>query len=201
MPIGMYERKRRDASARFDALFTPLSPEDCWLWAGYVNTDGYGTFNVGGKMVKAHTFSYVRACGPFDSTLEIDHLCRSRACVNPRHLEPVAHRVNVRRGRSADPQHSITHCPSGHPYDEANTYRTPSGTRGCLACRRDRSRALSQSRRGTTGRTSNGLKTHCPAGHTYDAVNTFVDRENKRHCRACGRARAAVTARSNSHEE
>jgi hypothetical protein len=28
----------------------------------------------------------------------LDHLCRRPACVNPDHLDPVAHRVNVIRG-------------------------------------------------------------------------------------------------------
>lgn len=29
-----------------------------------------------------------------------------------------------------------THCPQGHPYDEANTYLTPAGWRQCKACRK-----------------------------------------------------------------
>ena len=28
-----------------------------------------------------------------------------------------------------------THCPAGHPYDEANTYNRPSGGRQCRKCR------------------------------------------------------------------
>lgn len=31
-----------------------------------------------------------------------------------------------------------THCPQGHPYDEENTYVTPSGSRQCKTCRRVR---------------------------------------------------------------
>lgn len=30
-----------------------------------------------------------------------------------------------------------THCPQGHPYDEENTYRPPSGGRRCKTCHRD----------------------------------------------------------------
>jgi hypothetical protein len=45
-----------------------------------------------------------------------------------------------------------THCPKKHPYDDANTYRHPSGRRHCRACRREqdqqRSRARSQQRSG-----------------------------------------------------
>lgn len=41
-----------------------------------------------------------------------------------------------------------THCPHGHPYDEANTYVRPDGRgRGCLACSARRSREQNQRRR------------------------------------------------------
>lgn len=33
-----------------------------------------------------------------------------------------------------------THCPQGHPYDEANTYRTKDGKRQCRICRRNHGR-------------------------------------------------------------
>lgn len=29
-----------------------------------------------------------------------------------------------------------THCPQGHPYDEANTYRKPQGGRACRTCKK-----------------------------------------------------------------
>lgn len=32
-----------------------------------------------------------------------------------------------------------------------------------------------------------GIETHCPRGHVYDAMNTYVH-NNKRFCRACRRA-------------
>ena len=34
----------------------------------------------------------------------------------------------------------------------------------------------------------NKVKTHCPAGHPYDAVNTCHKKDGRRSCRACGRA-------------
>jgi hypothetical protein len=34
-----------------------------------------------------------------------------------------------------------THCPQGHPYDEANTYRHPNGSRRCRECRRQKAAA------------------------------------------------------------
>lgn len=34
-----------------------------------------------------------------------------------------------------------THCPQGHPYDEENTYRAPTGGRMCRKCRNAQKRA------------------------------------------------------------
>lgn len=40
-----------------------------------------------------------------------------------------------------------THCPQGHPYDEANTYFTPTGGRRCRACILVRTREYRQANR------------------------------------------------------
>lgn len=37
---------------------------------------------------------------------------------------------------------AITHCPKGHAYDEANTYRSKSGSRHCRACQAERCRLV-----------------------------------------------------------
>ena len=39
-----------------------------------------------------------------------------------------------------------THCPKKHPYDDANTYRHPSGRRQCRACRREQDQQRSRAR-------------------------------------------------------
>ncbi len=39
------------------------------------------------------------------------------------------------------------------------------------------------------GRNQNSGKTHCPAGHPYDADNTCVSSKGKRSCKACTRDR------------
>lgn len=71
------------------------APSGCWIWTGLRNEWGYGT---AGSRGLAHRVMYEQANGPIPEGLELDHLCRERACVNPLHLEAVTHTQNVLRG-------------------------------------------------------------------------------------------------------
>jgi len=117
-------------------------PNACWLWlAGTHKTPGkrYGVLRVAGKTVDAHVFSYVLQFGLVPEGLELDHLCRNTLCVNPGHLEPVLHRVNVLRGvGKAALEAKQTHCVHGHPFNEENTCFSK-GHRCCRVCARIRS--------------------------------------------------------------
>jgi HNH endonuclease len=73
---------------------------DCWLWQLAKNPSGYGVVGIAaGKTALAHRAYYEERFGPVPEGMELDHLCRVRACVNPEHLEPVTHTENLRRGR------------------------------------------------------------------------------------------------------
>lgn len=112
----------------------------CWLWMGAINADGYGTMRLSNprRNALAHRGIYAMACAPIPEGLELDHTCRVRCCVNPEHLEPVTHAVNVARGdcgkAGAAFQRNKTHCPAGHLYDARNTQHRPNKGRRCRTC-------------------------------------------------------------------
>lgn len=112
---------------------------DCLIWTGSTNQQGYGVLSVGKRRVRAHQLAYLTWVGPIPEGLELDHLCRTRRCIDPRHLEPVTHWTNLMRGQSPSALNARkTHCPQGHPYDELNTYLTKQNVRQCRACHRAR---------------------------------------------------------------
>jgi hypothetical protein len=120
--------------------FVQVSP-DCWVWTGNRH-QGYGQFLVGSRKdgtrrVKgAHVVSYELFNGEIPSGLELDHLCRNRACVNPAHLEAVPHKDNCLRSPIAvwRARKARTHCKHGHEYSEANTHVEKDGSRSCRTC-------------------------------------------------------------------
>lgn len=143
-----YERARREGTRD---IISPLptamerfwskidrQPDGCWLWTAGTNRGGYGTFYFDGRDVKAHRFAYQTLVGPIPEGLVIDHLCRTRACVNPSHLDPVTAEENVRRGEGPTAVNARkARCHRGHPLD----YIDSQGARQCSTCRTVRSAA------------------------------------------------------------
>lgn len=109
----------------------------CWVWTKAKVEGGYGASWDGRRVRGAHRISYDRHVGRIPESLDLDHLCRVRDCINPAHLEPVTRKVNLARGLNANL--AKTHCPSGHEYTPDNTYVLPSrpNARYCKACRRE----------------------------------------------------------------
>jgi hypothetical protein len=113
----------------------------CWEWTGHISADGYGRYRLGGRFLQAHRIAYELIVAPIPSGLTLDHLCRNRRCVNPDHMDPVTHRVNILRGISPSAFNSTrTHCIHGHPFDQANTAISKRGYRICRECGRIRLR-------------------------------------------------------------
>jgi hypothetical protein len=135
-----YKRRSRTGGAegltlerRFFEHIVQENEYGCWVWDKPHPESGYGQFQGG----RAHRWSYEFFRVEIPEDLDIDHLCRNRACVNPWHMEPVPSRVNVLRGVSPAANNARkTHCLRGHEFTEANTYRPPSkpNSRACRAC-------------------------------------------------------------------
>jgi len=109
----------------------------CWIWQGYRNSGGYGSFSVKSKNIFAHRFSYIAFKGPIPEGMTIDHLCRKKSCVNPKHLEAVPQRENLLRSKKTQASKNIskTHCKRGHPLSLENV-QLKNGHRICKECRK-----------------------------------------------------------------
>mgnify|MGYP001587806960 FL=1 len=133
-----YGPKPRPLSVRFWEKVDKRGENECWPWSASLDAYGYGQIYArGGRNRKAHQVAYELTVGPIPAGLELDHLCRNPACVNPAHLEAVTHRENDLRGNGLAAIHAKkTHCSHGHPYDLLNTIFNKRGQRTCRACRK-----------------------------------------------------------------
>ncbi len=153
----------------------------CTLWTGRINADGYGTIGVD----LAHRRAWEDTVGPIPDGLELDHLCRNRACIRIDHLEPVTRRTNIDRSDVGGPNRRKDECPRGHPYAGDNLL-VSGGRRYCRACKRDNQRRVRAARKSSAD--------PCPrCGEPFDAVNA----RGSRYCTACTSAqgRANMSAR------
>lgn len=101
MPRGVYTRRATPVLTRVLKRTRYVAATGCYLYTGSLNADGYGVIGLGRRdqgTTLVHRFMYALLRHPIPADMDLDHLCRHRACCNPFHLEPVTRLVNVRRG-------------------------------------------------------------------------------------------------------
>jgi hypothetical protein len=116
--------------------FIQIDDRGCWNWKGKIDPRfGYGaverTWNDR-RYVLAHRLAYAVMVGEIPDGYTIDHLCRNRGCVNPKHLEAVTLAENLRR-RSVREK-----CRRGHDFDEVGFKKNVGLVPRCSKCMRRR---------------------------------------------------------------
>jgi len=132
----------------------------CLEWQGARLASGYGLIGRGRRdegMAYVHRLAWELAHGPIPDGMFVCHHCDNPPCCNVEHLFLGTHADNmadmVTKGRACGGGRHMTartHCPSKHPYDEANTYVNPTtGARSCRICRAKSSAECYRARQAT----------------------------------------------------
>lgn len=124
--------------------------DNCIVWSGYRNSDGYGTMRLrpadsptGARiMTGAHRVALFVYTGVWAE--EVCHTCDNPACIKEGHLYAGTHTTNMRDRleRGNHPMASKTHCSNGHPLSGDNlgyakpNLSHPNGQRFCRTCSR-----------------------------------------------------------------
>jgi hypothetical protein len=130
MPLNLTAQQRIARSIVVD-------DNGCWIWQRAINRDGYGRIRVDKRAWLVHRLAYTLSVGAIPNGLDLDHLCRVRACCNPSHVQPVDRKTNVLRGEHPNVVlHHVGQCKHGHVIDTDNAYVRPDGRLKCAECTR-----------------------------------------------------------------
>jgi len=99
------QRRRDEIIERIVKNIVLDDDTECWLWQGSTSGKpesgktgrGYGRMNLNGSTMAVHRVVYTHFYGIIPHKGQIDHKCNTRRCCNPKHLELVTHKQNMKR--------------------------------------------------------------------------------------------------------
>lgn len=115
----------------------------CWLIKPTSN--GYVRWRFENRNWPVHRLMFELFYHKIPEKLVLDHICRSRNCVNPTHLRMCLSEENVMVGEGVTARNAAkTHCVNGHKLDEKNLYFHRSGNSMCRQCKKCTSRRFKE---------------------------------------------------------
>lgn len=140
-----------EAMNRFLDKVVPEPNTGCWIWSGMCSRKHrYGYFWYSGVNVLAHRWIWQQTNGAIPASFDIDHICRVRECVNPRHLRAVTRRDNLMAPGSlsiVNKNYLKTSCHRGHPLTQDNVYVFNGNHRACRLCKQIAQRKVDAKRK------------------------------------------------------
>jgi hypothetical protein len=162
----------------------------CWYWKGRLTSEVYGAWWFESKTRPVHVISWMLLMGETPPKgMHVDHLCRTRNCVNPDHLEIVTPTENSLRAMR--PKMARTECVNGHAKSDPRS-RFADGTKRCRQCvlvRQHRERGAECNYAALCADESHELtvsapRTKCARGHSMDDSYARPDGDG-RQCATC----------------
>ena len=77
-----------------------LIGDECWIWTGGNDGNGYGRTHSDGVEVYCHRLAYEKFIGPIPAGMHVLHKCDNPSCSNPSHLFLGKQRENNRDAMS-----------------------------------------------------------------------------------------------------
>lgn len=83
---GSQPRRVADVMDRIRSRIA-VNENGCWIWQGQMMPNGYGQIGVRRRHTYVHRAAYEYVHGSIPRGMHVHHLCHTRACCNPEHLD------------------------------------------------------------------------------------------------------------------
>ena len=128
--MGRFPLTKTEKIKRFLASIEEVGEHWIWKAARCGRNNEYGVWEGYNKeRHTAHKWAYILFVGPVPSGMQVDHECKVKLCVNPKHLRLLTPGLN-------NAALNKTTCIRNHELSGDNLYLTPDGRRECRTCHR-----------------------------------------------------------------